>query len=227
MARVLPFQYKAPFSPVDVLEEYTRPARMIENGKIVVKPALTEPELIEFENVGTLEAFNTDGLRSLLFTMPAADMKEITLRYPGHRELMQNLSQMGFFSNKEVEVQGVKVKPIDVTASLFFPKWKYAKGEKEFTVMRVIIHGIEKGNLITYTYNLYDEYDDATQTPSMSRTTGYTCTAVASMMLEDVYTEKGIIVPEYIGKKDKHYKYVLDYLRKRGIHYKQTIAFSL
>ena len=62
-----PFQYKAPFSPADVIEEYTRPARLMENGFIVTRPALSEVEWIHFDEVGTLEAFNTDGLRSLLF----------------------------------------------------------------------------------------------------------------------------------------------------------------
>ncbi|MCK4896417.1 MAG: saccharopine dehydrogenase NADP-binding domain-containing protein, partial [Candidatus Heimdallarchaeota archaeon] len=56
-----PFEYKAPFSPSDVLEEYTRLARYVENSEIVVKQALSEPELLEFDGVGTLEAFNTDG----------------------------------------------------------------------------------------------------------------------------------------------------------------------
>jgi len=68
--RKKPFQYKAPFSPADVIEEYTRPARLMENGFIVTKPALSEVEWIHFDEVGTLEAFNTDGLRSLLYTMP-------------------------------------------------------------------------------------------------------------------------------------------------------------
>ena len=49
-----PFYYKAPFSPVDVIEEYTRPARYVENGGVVVKPALSDIEHIEMENVGTL-----------------------------------------------------------------------------------------------------------------------------------------------------------------------------
>ena len=39
--RVWPYEYKAVFSPIDVIEEYTRPARYIENGKMVVKPALS------------------------------------------------------------------------------------------------------------------------------------------------------------------------------------------
>lgn len=222
--RTLPFQYKAPFSPIDVLEEYTRPARVVENHQIVVKPALSEPELVEFDEVGTLEAFNTDGLRSLIKTIPVKNMKEITLRYPGHRQLMEAIRDMGFFSQEEVDIHGSKVKPIDVTAQLFFPKWKYEKGEEEFTVMRVIIKGYENKIPITYTYNLFDEYDKQTQTSSMARTTGYTCCAAAELILQNKFTQKGIVVPEYLGKKEKAYRFILDYLGERNIHYQQTIT---
>ncbi|MBU6204832.1 MAG: saccharopine dehydrogenase NADP-binding domain-containing protein [Bacteroidetes bacterium] len=224
--RTLPFQYKAPFSPIDVLEEYTRPARIVENHQLVVKPALSEPELIEFDEVGTLEAFNTDGLRSLIKTMPVKNMKEITLRYPGHRQLMEAIRDMGFFNQEEVDLHGMRVKPIDVTAQLFFPKWKYEQGEEEFTVMRIIISGEENGKSITYTYNLYDEYDKAKQTSSMARTTGFTCCAAAELILQNKFTQKGIIVPEYLGKKEKAYRFILDYLSERNIHYKQTITIK-
>lgn len=86
-----PFQYKAPFSPVDVIQEYIRPARFVENGKLVTRPALSERELMDFGEAGELEAFNTDGLRSLIFTMGhIPDMKEkntaLSRAYrPGHR----------------------------------------------------------------------------------------------------------------------------------------------
>jgi len=84
--RKWPFEYQAVFSPVDVIEEYLRPARCVANGQLVTKPALSEPELIEFENLGTLEAFNTDGLRTMIDTLTVPEMIEKTLRYPGHRE---------------------------------------------------------------------------------------------------------------------------------------------
>ena len=72
-----PFNYKAPFSPMDVIEEYTRPARYVENGNIVTKPAMSDIEHIEMDGVGTLETFNSDGLRSIIFTMPhIQNMKE-------------------------------------------------------------------------------------------------------------------------------------------------------
>jgi lysine 6-dehydrogenase len=220
----LPFQYKAPFSPIDVLEEYTRPARLIENRSIVTKPALSEPRFYEFENVGTLEAFNTDGLRSLLFTMPVNEMKEITLRYPGHRQLMEDFSKMGFFSTNPIVINGQEIIPIEFTAKMFFPKWKYEEGEEDLTVMRIIISGTENSQPKTYTYDLYDVYDKKTNTRSMSRTTGYTCTAVATMMLENNFHEKGIVVPEYLGRDERNVNFILDFLKQRNVEYKLTVG---
>jgi lysine 6-dehydrogenase len=113
-----PFQYKAYFSPIDVIEEYTRPARIVIDGKVIEKPALSEPEIINYKEIGKLEAFNTDGLRSLLKTMKIPNMIEKTLRYPGHIELMKIFREVGFFSTKEIEVSGRAIKPIDLTSKL-------------------------------------------------------------------------------------------------------------
>ena len=73
----------APFSPIDVIEEYTRLARYVENGKLIVREPLTDCEFVEFDRVGTLESFNSVGLRSIIFTMPhIPDMKEKNLWFP-------------------------------------------------------------------------------------------------------------------------------------------------
>jgi saccharopine dehydrogenase-like NADP-dependent oxidoreductase len=108
----LPFKYKAFFSPIDVIEEYTRPARIIEKGKLVVKEAMTDSEIVEFENAGKLEAVNTDGLRTLLKTMKIPNMVEKTLRYPGHIDLMRIFKDVGFFSSEEIDLSGKSIKPI-------------------------------------------------------------------------------------------------------------------
>ena len=94
--RKFPFQYKAPFSPIDVIEEYTRPARFMENSIIKTVSALSDSEYITFDEIGTLEAFNTDGLRTMLKTMKVPNMKEKTLRYPGHIEYIKVLLDAGF-----------------------------------------------------------------------------------------------------------------------------------
>ncbi len=217
--RISPFEYKAPFSPVDVLEEYTRPARYVENSHIVTKPALSDAELIEFENVGTLESFNTDGLRSILFTMGhIPNMKEKTLRYPGHIHLMQAFIKAGFLSHTPVMVKGNEIIPMDFTSTLLFDQWKLGPTEEEFTLMQINISDAQK----TISYFLYDEYDAATETSSMSRTTGYTCTAALNMLIENLFTDKGVFPPELVGKDEKCFDFIMDYLKARNIHYRKT-----
>lgn len=209
----MPFQYKAPFSPIDVIEEYLRPARMVEDGKIVVKDAMSGSEIINFERAGNLEVFYTDGLRTLLKTMNIPDMKEKTLRYSGHIEIIKLLKEIGFFNDKEIDVNGKKIKPIDVTSKILFPHWKLVKDEREFTVLRVIIRGEGK----TIQYDLYDEFDEKTKTSSMARTTGYTCTAVARLILENNFNHKGICPPEFVGEAEICFKKVISYLNERRV----------
>jgi len=211
-----PFNYKAPFSPVDVIQEYIRPARLVENGKMVTKPALSERELMDFEKAGKLEAFNTDGLRSLIYTMGhIPDMKEKTLRYPGHVDLIIALQQAGFFDSAPIQVNDTTLSPLDFTSKLLVSEWKLGETEEEFTVMKVIVKGEGK----TITYDLYDQYDPLTQTSSMARTTGYTCTAAVNLITKGMFTEKGVFPPELIGDRKECFDFVLGYLRERGVNW--------
>lgn len=222
VVREWPYEYKAVFSPIDVIEEYTRPARYVQNGSLVVKEALSDPELIHFDGVGTLESWNSDGLRTLIRTMPEIpNMIEKTLRYPGCIEYLRVLRASGFFSYEEVEVNGMRVRPIDVTARLLFPKWKLKPGEQEFTVMRVWIAGEQNGAKKAYEYNVLDHTDNESQTLSMARTTGYTCTAAAHLILENRFTRKGICPPEYLGEDEANFRRILDHLKARGVIYRE------
>jgi len=220
-----PFCYKAPFSPMDVIEEYTRPARYVENGHVVIKEALTDCEYIEFDKVGTLESFNSDGLRSIIFTMPhIKDMKEKTLRYPGHVEYVKVLKESGFFSTEAIEVNGQKIAPLDFTSKILFNEWKLGETEAELTVMRVTVKGINpQGKKETVVYNLYDEFCTKTNTSSMARTTGYTATAAANLFLEGLFQEKGVFPPELVGKHEVCFNYFMKYLEERGVVYSKTM----
>jgi saccharopine dehydrogenase-like NADP-dependent oxidoreductase len=169
--------------------------------------------------VGTLESFNTDGLRSILFTMShIPNMKEKTLRYPGHIDLMQALIKAGFLSTTPVNCKGHQISPMEFTSSLLFDQWKLGEKEAEFTLMQIKISDAEK----TISYELYDEYDAETQTSSMSRTTGYTCTAALNMLIEKLFTEKGVFPPELVGKDEGCFNFILNYLSERNIHYRKT-----
>ena len=196
-----PFNYKAPFSPVDVIEEYTRPARMIIDGKQVTKPALSGIENINFKNFIKLEAFNTDGLRSLLYTMShVKNMSEKTLRYPGHVKLIKSYIEKGELRNNE-------------TMKKLFKEWALEPGEIEFTLLKVEL----KTNQKKIIYELYDEYDKLSNITSMARTTGYTATASINLILENLFTEKGVYPPERVSKNKKIFNFILKYLSKRKV----------
>lgn len=220
VVREWPWEYKAVFSPIDVIEEYTRPARYVQNSQEIVREALSEAELIEFPGLGTLESWNSDGLRSLIKTMAhIPDMIEKTLRYPGCIEYLKVLRAAGFFSYEPVEINGMQVRPIDVTAKLLFPQWKLKPGEEDFTIMRIVIDGFEGGASKRYTYHLLDRFNRDTQTISMARTTGYTCNAVAELVLDGTFVSVGINPPEIVGQTAGCYARVVEYLAQRGVHY--------
>ena len=217
-----PFNYKAPFSPIDVIEEYTRPARYVENKHIVVKEALSDCELVDFKNIGTLEAFNSDGLRSLI-SMGAyiPNMKEKTLRYPGHASLIQALKSSGFFSDK---AKIGDVSPLQMTCRILFDEWKLEKEEEEFTVMRVTMTGHnDKSKNISVTYNLHDTYDKISKTSSMARTTGYTATGVAELVLSNMFNNKGVYPPELVGRTEGCFEHIIRHLNTKKIVLERTI----
>lgn len=214
-----PFNYTAPFSPIDVIEEYTRPARYVENGELVIREALSDIELMEFDGVGTLEAFNSDGLRSIIQTMPhIPNMIEKTLRYPGHCEYISVLKKSGFFNEEEILIDGNKISPLEFTSKILFKEW-FLGDQEELTVMRVIVEGEKEGKRTKVVYNLHDVYDKETGVSSMSRTTGYTATAAANMFLEGLWKEKGVFPPELIGENKACFEFILQYLKDRGVNY--------
>lgn len=214
-----PFDYKAGFAPRDVIEEYTRPSRIVEHGRIVVREALSESELIDFPGIGTLEAFNTDGLRSLATTLDVPFMKEKTLRYPGHIELMRVFRHTGLFSKQPMSVAGVKVAPLDVISALMFPQWTYEEGEEDLTIMRVIVDGRTDGRDERLIWDLLDRYDPATKATSMSRTTAFPCAILARMLLSGRIDQPGVNPPERLAGIDGLVEEVLDEHRRRGVEY--------
>ena len=221
--RTQPYEYKAGFSPIDVIEEYTRPARYVRDGKVVTMPALSEPELLDFQGIGTLEAFNSDGLRSLIDTLPCPDMAEKTLRYPGHIEKIRLLRETGFFSAAEIEVNGKMIRPLDLTTRLLFPLWDLG-GDEDLTVMQVIVEGETDGKRTRITWDLLDRYDTGKGIHSMARTTGYTATAVVRLLSTGLYQRRGVSPPEYLAENAEHVDFILEKLKERGVIYRKSIT---
>ena len=213
--RKKPLEYRTVFSPQDVIEEYLRPARMVEHGQLVEKEALSECELMEFDGPGTLEAFNTDGLRSLATTMNAPWMKEKTLRYPGHIEKIEFLKTLGFFG--DTPLNGMSDSPRNVSSQLLFQEWEQYPDHRDLTVLRVIVDGRAQGKRLRYQYDMLDHYDETEQVSSMARTTGYTATALIDVIAKDMINKQGVLPPELISGDEAVFNSVMEYLAERGI----------
>lgn len=220
--RVWPYEYRIVFSATDVIEEYTRPARVLSDGVLVTKPALSEVELLDFPAVGTLEAFLSDGLRTVLTTIRARRLEEKTLRFPGHAEKMRMLRETGFFSDEPVGVEGVAVRPRALTEKLLFAAWKRPPEDEEFTLLSVVCEGRKDGRRVRLTYGLFDRTDPATGATSMARTTGFPCTLAARLLLDGTFRTPGVHPPEHLGRDAALFEAFRTGLAARGVDFQET-----
>jgi saccharopine dehydrogenase-like NADP-dependent oxidoreductase len=215
-----PFEYGAVFSVADVVEEYTRPARVFEDGQLVTRRALSEVERLEVPGIGTLEAFLTDGLRTLLRTVPARTMKEKTLRYPGHAEKMEVLREAGFFDDAPIELRsGASVVPREMTGRLLSRAWRLPHDAEEFTYLKVAVTGRKFGKTLRTSFELLDKTHGATGTTSMARTTAFPCAVVARMLARGEYRDPGVRPLEMLAaNRDAAARFELG-LTARGIRW--------
>jgi saccharopine dehydrogenase-like NADP-dependent oxidoreductase len=216
-----PFEYRFVFSPADVIEEYTRPCRCRVDGVERTLPALSELEPVDFPGVGTLEAFNTDGLRTLLATIPARTMREKTLRYPGHAEKMLILRETGFFRTDPIDVGGHEVTPRALTEKLLLEALRLRRGERDLTLMRIVVDGSRQGVTWRVTWNLVDR-PDADGRSSMARTTGFPCALMARLVLAGAWTRPGVVAPEAVGRETAVADALLEGLAARDIRLERT-----
>ena len=212
-----PLDYTITWSPESLIDEYTRKARIVKNGRIIETEALSGLETIEFPNVGKLEAFYTDGLRTLMYTVNATDeMWEKTLRYPGHVEKIKLLKALGFFEDSPINIEGASISPRKVTAKLFGQKLWWPE-VKDFVALKIEVSGIKDGKITRFVYHLLDYCDKKHGITAMARTTAYPASIVAQLLLKKNVSEKGVVPPEKLGMDEKLFQQFLDELSRHEI----------
>lgn len=171
-----PLNYQIAYSMEGVLDYYTTPCLVLENGVVQEKEALTEIESVDFpEPVGRLEAFLTAGGISRMpyrYEGVIASMTYKTLRYPGHAALMKAMRDIGLLDLEPVDVKGAQVVPRDAFIAAVSPGLRNPDGV-DLVAMRVTVTGTKDGAPKTITYQMVDYHDPETGTTAMMRTTGY------------------------------------------------------
>jgi len=212
-----PLGYIVTWSPENLIDEYERNAKIVKDGIKVEVEALTGLEEVEFPGFGRLEAFYTDGLRTLPDTIKNVDeMWEKTLRYSGHAEKIKLLKALGFFEEKEIKIDSVSVSPRRLTVKLFAEKLSKPK-INDVVALKVEVCGIRNDKKKCYSYHLLDYSDEKRGITAMARTTAYPASIMAQLMLRGIIKEKGVVPPEKIGMNDEICKMFLEGLKKHGV----------
>lgn len=225
VVREQPWEYKLVFSLIGTVGQFVFPVKVVRNHEIEVIEACSEIRQIEVEGIGTMEAFTTNGLTSLMHTYKdkIKDMKEATLRYPGHTEKMKMLRESGLLDYKEIEFKGAKFRPVDFTCECLLPKWKLGKDEAELTACYCDIDGVKDGEKLRYHWEILDYYDPETKYTSMARTTCFPALIMAEMITNGEFKYNGLCHPEYIGENQEVFHKLMTEMEKRGVKYKASI----
>jgi lysine 6-dehydrogenase len=214
---VPPLGYTVTWSAEGLIDEYIRGAFIVENGLIVEVPALSGLEEIDVPGVGRLEAFYTDGLRTLLHTFPkVGSMYEKTLRYTGHIQKIKLLKELGFFEDEPLEVEGMSVHPRIVTARILERSLR-KPDVGDILAMMVEVDGIRQREKAGFKYHLLDRFDKTGKVTAMARTTAYTASIVAQSLAKGHISEKGVVPPEKLGMKENLFNRVISGLNTRGV----------
>jgi lysine 6-dehydrogenase len=224
-----PWNYKAPFSVESVLDEYTRPARIRVDGRIEEREPLSGLEEVPVrirDRKVLLEAFYTDGLRTLLTQTTVPNMTEKTLRFPGHSRDIELLSETGLLNKDTINVRGTSVAPRDVTVACLKKLWELRTGDEEFTYMEIKLVGENNigGRRMEVVHEIFDDGDSVNGVSSMARTTGHSCIGILNLILDGyVKVRGGVFAPEELPTLSRNpvgaYQYLVDYLLEKGITY--------
>ncbi len=209
-----PIGYKVVFSPMDTLDEFTRKVQIIKNGRVVE----TEPgdglEYFFVKELGSLEAFYTNGLRSLIRNIKANNMAEKTVRYRGHLEKMKFLRDLGLLDESGIQVGDREIVPKEVLASLFLKNLSFPE-VKDVLYMEIRVTPPNSKEEIVY--RVFDREDSKTGFTAMTRTTGFTNAAFTRLVLNGKVKERGIVAPEVVSRDKNNFSDVIEFLGRHGV----------
>jgi saccharopine dehydrogenase-like NADP-dependent oxidoreductase len=193
--RSRPYGYCVTWSLDDLNEEYVRPARIVRGGERVTVPVFSGLERVQVEGAGPMEAFYSDGLRSLMDTLPGVpEMGEKTLRWPGHAEAVRPLVAAGRLV-EELRARCTLDPPLDLVALVVRLRW--TDGEELTT--------------------LVDRYDPASGLTAMARTTAFTTAITAQMLAGGLVPPSGVQPLERVARDPRAWRTMLDGLAAHGV----------
>ncbi|MGE5310727.1 MAG: saccharopine dehydrogenase family protein [Nitrospirota bacterium] len=221
-----PLRYKITWTFEGVLKSYFRPGRVLKEGRVVEIPAdgmfvKENTHELDLEGFGLMEAYpNGDAVRYaeiLGIRNQVRTMGRYVLRWPGHCVFWEKLAKLHFLDDAPITVGEVSVSPRDFLRSLLEPQLQYGANERDVAVIRVDARGLKAGKRRRVIYQVIDRRDLRSGFTAMTRTTGYTTSIGAQMILRGDIQKRGVLTPV----RDVPFDIFSEELRKRGIHVEQ------
>jgi lysine 6-dehydrogenase len=214
-----PLNYQMLFSAEGLINEYWEPCVILEDGRKKTVNPMTGIEELEFDGLGTFEAFYTSGGTSTLpdtYEGSVSFLDYKTIRYPGHCGLFKPMLEIGLASRKAVEVDGVSVEPRSVLKAVLDRNLSF--NEPDMTLVRVTVAGQQGGQAKTIVYEIVDRQDIKSGLSSMMRMTSFPAAIITWMAASGQITDRGCRPQELVV----HTGPFIQQLKKRNINLQIT-----
>jgi saccharopine dehydrogenase (NAD+, L-lysine forming) len=195
-----------------------------ENGTIVTDVPFSRPVNMRFRGIdGEVRMVDHEHdepvTMGLLADKVLKGVKKVEFKYGGpHIELSESLYNLGLLSSETVTVKGADIAPLDMALELFPPAPKFPDEikaildeglEKEEGAFLVRVKGMQRGKPITIdSYVNSPGLVEAFATSGLSHEaylTGQCAAVFLKMMVDDVFAEKGLFVPEQLHAEARQY----------------------
>ncbi|MFP4481165.1 MAG: saccharopine dehydrogenase family protein [Thermovirgaceae bacterium] len=203
-----PLRYKFTWSIIGVMKSYLRPAKILDENRVVEIPAdeMFAPKnthLLDLAEMGSpLECFpNGDALAfAEVFGLGEAveSMGRYICRWPGHGSFWWKMAKSGFLRAEPVSMNGAgDVAPVEFCASLLASQdqFYYREDERDVALVRSDVRGTRDGKPVRVVWQITDYRDLATGFTAMQRTVGFPMSIGAQMIMDGTIDKKGVIHP--------------------------------
>ena len=214
-----PFNFRITWSAEKILDDYTHPVQIIEDGSVLeIEPLSLEEPICFPPPFERMESFCTAGGLSTLTSQLEGRVKTLdhkTIRWPGHANQMRFLLGLGFGEKRSIDVR-THLTYRDV---LIRRMRQRLGGEHEDAVLlRVLLKGTVGGEKKTLVYEMIESYDAARGMTAIQRCTSVPTATVAQLIAAREVHGGGAAPPENVVPKDRYF----DILAARGLHVSTT-----
>lgn len=218
--------FASTWSPVDWIDEVCVPAAVFRNGKIEYVPPLNEREVYDFpEPIGPLPVYKTLHDETFLISKHIKGVRHVDFRIgidDGFASMAKTLRKLGLHSKELVDVKGVKMRPLDLLASLM-PRPVDVAGKLKGhggTVVEVIgVKDSEPTRVKAWAFASHEESYEKYHTNATGFLVGVGGAIPTEMLIEGLVKEKGLIAPDQLPSEE-----FVRRLGQKGLEVKEDIA---